>query len=588
MAEERILRRLAAILAADVVGFSRLMERDEVGTMALLKGRRRQILEPVVAEFHGRIFKVAGDGALVEFGSAVDAVQCGVELQQRMAAANAGQPDDKHIRLRVGVNLGDVMVEGSDLYGDGVNIASRIEGIANPGEVYLSSIVHQNVKSKLDLAFDDLGEQHLKNIAEPVRIFRVRSGNAAAPASERFGAPPLPDRLSIAVLPFQNMSGDPAQDYFADGVVEDIITALSRFRTLFVIARNSSFVYKGRTVDVKEVGRALGVRYVLEGSVRKGGSKLRLTGQLIDASTGAHLWADRFDGEIEDVFELQDNITARVVGAIAPRLDEAEIERIKRKPTESLDAYDHFLRGLAGIHKWTREGNKEALSHFYRAIELDPNYAAAFGLAARCYVQRNAGGWITDRAQEVAEARRLARRAAELGPQDAVALCTAGFALSDIAADVEDGDALIERALDLNPNLAWAWAFSGWAKVALGKADAAIERVTRAMRLSPQDPQMFSMQTAMAAAHFVAGRHTEAMSWAEMAIRQRPNFVLPACVLACSAALAGNMDEARRAISRLRELDPKLRLSNADALQVLRPDDLSRWTDGLRKAGLPE
>jgi len=588
MAEERIHRRLAAILAADVVGFSRLMEQDEAGTMALLKGRRKQVLEPLVAKHRGRIFKVTGDGVLVEFGSAVNAVECGVELQQNMGTANSDQPDDKHILLRIGVNLGDVMVEGSDLYGDGVNIAARIEGIADPGGIYLSAMVYQNVKSKLDLAFEDLGERHLKNIAEPVRVFRVRSGDVAVPTSGKVGALPLPDKPSIAALPFENMSGDPAQDYFADGVVEDIITALSRFRGLFVIARNSSFIYKGRAVDVKQVGRELGVRYVLEGSVRKGGNKIRLTGQLIDVSTGAHLWADRFDGDLEDIFDLQDHITARVVGAIAPRLQEAEIERIRRKPTESLDAYDHFLRGMEGVHKWTLEGSNEALSHFYRAIELDPNYAAAYGLAARTYVQRNAGGWTTDRANEVAESRRLARRAAELGPQDAVALCTAGFALSDIAGDVEDGNALIECALELNPNLAWAWLFSGWANVSLGNADAAIERVTRAMRLSPQDPQMFSMQTAMASAHFVAGRYAEAISWAETAIRQRPNFALPICVRASSAAISGNIKEANKAISRLRELDPKLRLSNVDTLQTWRPEDLSRWIDGLRKAGLPE
>jgi TolB-like protein/Tfp pilus assembly protein PilF len=588
MAEERVQRRLAAILATDVVGFSRLMEIDEAGTLTVLKARRREVLEPLVAKHQGRVFKFTGDGALIEFASAVNAVQCAIDLQRSMAAANDGQSEVRRIVLRIGINLGDVMVEGSDLYGDGVNIAARLENIAEPGGICLSGMVHQNVKAKLALALEDLGEQSLRNIAEPVRVFRVRMNAAAVPASRPAGALPLPDKPSIAVLPFQNMSGDAAQEYFADGIVEEIITALSRFRGLFVIARNSSFIYKGRAADVKQVGRELGVRYVLEGSVRKAGSKIRITGQLIDSATGAHLWADRFDGNMEDVFDLQDHVTGSVVGAIAPKLEEAEIERIKRKPTESLDAYDHFLRGMAGIHKWTREGNDEALLNFYRAIELDPNYAAAHGLAARGYVQRNSGGWSTDRAKETAEARRLARRAAELGPHDALALCTAGFALGDFTADTADGDALIERALQLNPNLAWAWLFSGWAKVSLGKPDAAIERLQHAMRLSPQDPQIFSGQTAMASAHFVAGRYAEAIWWAETAIRERPNFVLPVCILAAGAAQLDQPQIASKAIERARQLDPRLCLANLNTLQIFRPEDFTRWADALRKAGLPE
>jgi TolB-like protein/class 3 adenylate cyclase len=588
MAEERVRRRLAAILAADVVGFSRLMELDEAGTLAVLKQRRREILEPLVAKHRGRVFKVAGDGVLVEFASAVHAVQCALDLQQSMGVANDGQLADRQIILRIGINLGDVLVEGSDLYGDGVNIAARLEKIAEPGEICISAMVQQNVKTRLGISLEDLGEQLLKNIAEPVRAFRVRLAPTDILASRGSGALPLPDKPSIAVLPFQNMSGDPAQDYFADGVVEEIITALSRFGGLFVIARNSSFIYKGRSADVKRVGRELGVRYVLEGSVRKAGNKVRITGQLIDATTGAHLWADRFDGDVADIFDLQDFVTQSVVGAIAPKLEEAEIERTRRKPTESLDAYDHFLRGMAGIHKWTREGNQEALSNFYRAIELDPNYAAAYGLAARSYVQRNAGGWSTDRAKDVAEARRLARCVAGIGSHDALALCTAGFALSDVVADVEDGDAMIERALQLNPNLAWAWLFSGWAKVTRGMPDEAIERVQHAMRLSPQDPQIFSAHAAMAAAHFIAGRFSEAISWAETASRERPNFVLPLCIIAASAALSGRLNEATKAMVHIRELDPALRISNATILQVFQPDSYSKWIEGLRRAGLPE
>ena len=397
------------------------------------------------------------------------------------------------------------------------------------------------------------------------------------------------EKPSIAVLPFVNMSGDPEQDYFADGIVEEIIIALSRLHWLFVIARNSSFVYKGRATDVRQVGRELGVRYLLEGSVRKAGNKVRITGQLIDTSTSAHLWADRFDGEIADIFALQDQVTACVVGAIAPKVERAEIERTKRKRTENLDAYDYYLRGMAAIQQWTREGNDEALAHFGQAIQLDPSFATAHGMAARCYATRKVAGWMRDRAQEEAEAERLARRAVELGPDDAVALCTAGFAFCDIVGDYTGADALIERALALNPNLAMAWLFSGWVKVSLGDPDAAIERVGRAMRLSPQDPQMFSMQNAIACAHFVAGRYDEALSWAKTAMRERPNFVLPNCIAATSAALAGRLDEARKAIAHLRQIAPELTISNfMNVMSYLREEDFDRCLDGLRKAGLPE
>jgi TolB-like protein/class 3 adenylate cyclase len=426
MTGERTQRRLAAILAADVAGYSRLMEQDEVGTLAALKARRKEVLEPLVAQHQGRVFKVTGDGVLVEFTSAVNAVQCALELQQAMTAANDTEPEERHIVLRIGVNLGDIMVEGSDLYGDGVNIAARLEAIAEPGGIVVSGTAYDHIKSKVKVGFEDIGAQHLKNIAEPVRVYRVGPGRAvrAAPAAPALA---LPHKPSIAVLPFQNMSGDREQEYFADGIVEDIITALSRFSALFVIARNSSFTYKGHAVDVKQVGRDLGVRYVLEGSVRKSGNRVRITGQLVDTSNSAHLWADRFDGGLEDVFDLQDRVTASVVGAIAPKLEQAEIDRSRRKPTDSLDAYDHYLRGMAAVHQWTREANQEALSHFYKAIELDPNFASAYGQAARCYDQRMANGWVTERAHEIAETERLARLAAKWGKDDAVALCTAGF-----------------------------------------------------------------------------------------------------------------------------------------------------------------
>jgi TolB-like protein/class 3 adenylate cyclase/Flp pilus assembly protein TadD len=588
MPEAHAQRRLAAILAADVVGFSRLMEVDEAGTLADLKALRRDVLGPLVARHQGRIFKTTGDGVLVEFGSAVNAVQCAVDLQREMAVASAALTEDRRIVLRIGVNLGDVMVEGGDLYGDSINIAVRLEALAEPGGIYVSAKLRDEIGRKLDLVFSDLGEQTLKNIELPVRVYGIQSGTEPVTGPVR-PALALPDKPSIAVLPFQNMSGDPEQEYFADGMVEEIITALSRMKWLFVIARNSSFTYKGRAVDVKQVGRELGVRYVLEGSVRKAGNKVRITGQLIDASTGAHLWADRFEGTMDGIFELQDQVTERAVGAIAPKLEQAEIERARRKPTASLDAYDCYLRGLSEIHRFTKEGGAEALSHFRRAIELDPNFAAAYGMAARCYAQRKAGRWMTDPALEIAEAGRLARRAIDLGPDDAVALCTAGFALADVVDELADGDALIDQAIALNPNLAWAWIFSGWVKISLGEPEAGIERISHAMRLSPQDPYMFGMQSAMASAHLAAGRYAEALSWAEKGIRVKPNYLLAACIIAASRALAGRIEEARVAVATLLQIDPELRISNLrSVVSYLRAGDFAKWTDGLRKAGLPE
>ena len=396
-------RRLAAILMTDVVGYSRLMEADEAGTLAALKERRRTILEPTVRDHGGRVVKVMGDGALIEFGSAVAAVAAALDLQHAMSEADVAAPAGRTIKLRIGVNLGDVIGEGGDIYGEGVNIAARLEVLAEPGGICIAANVHDEVRGKLAAAFVDLGEQQVKNLTRPVRAYRVRAAGAIGDAPPARPLPSLPDKPSIAVLPFQNMSGDADQEYFADGMVEDIITELARLRWLFVIARNSSFTYKGRAVDVKQVGRELGVRYVLEGSVRRAGSRVRITGQLIDAATGAHLWADHFDGEFADVFDLQDRVTASVVGVIAPRLEQAEIERAKRKPTESLDAYDYFLRGMAAFHRFSPSANTEALAQFAKAVELDPDYAAAYAMAARCYLQRKGFGWVVDRVLEIAE-----------------------------------------------------------------------------------------------------------------------------------------------------------------------------------------
>ena len=398
----------------------------------------------------------------------------------------------------------------------------------------------------------------------------------------------LSNRPSIAVLPFHNLSGDPEQEYFADGIVEEITIALSQARWLFVIDRNSSFSYKARTINVKDVGRGLGVRYVLEGSVRKAANRLRIAAQLIDTGTGVHLWADRFEGNLEDIFDLQDRVTSQVVGAIAPRLEAAEIERVRRKPTASLDAYDHFLRGIAGLHRWSRAGNDEALIQFNQAIRIDPLYAAAYGLAARTYVQRRSGAWMIDRNHEIVVAEKLARQAIILGHDDAVALCTAGFALADFCEAIPDGDAMIDRSIVLNANLARAWLYSGWVKASLGEADLALERLARARQLSPLDPQDFSNRAAMGFAHFVAARYGEALFYAEAAALERPGFLLPNLIAATAAGLAGRDANARRAMLRVRENDPSLRLSNVDSVQPMRPEDFKRWVEGLKIAGLPE
>jgi len=400
----------------------------------------------------------------------------------------------------------------------------------------------------------------------------------------------LPDKPSIAVLPFQNLSGDPEQEYFADGVVEDIITALSRMRWLFVIARNSSFTYKGRAVDVKQVGRELGVRYVLEGSLRKAANRVRITGQLVDASTGVSLWADRFEGALEDIFNLQDQITTSVMGAIAPQLEHAEIERAKRKPTESLDAYDYFLRGMASYYLRTREAINAALPLFYRAIELDPDFASAYGMAAWCYGWRKINGWMTDRVQEIAETARLARRAAELGQDDAVALSRGAQALGFVVGELDDAATFVDRALMLNPNLAGAWYASGWVQVWLGESDVAINHFARAMRLSPLDPHTIAMQAGTAFAHFLAGRYGEASSWAEKALWEQTNYLTTLIIAAASNALAGRLAEAQKSMARLRKLDPAMRVSNVTdwAPPFRRPEHLANLKDGLRKAGLPD
>jgi TolB-like protein len=420
----------------------------------------------------------------------------------------------------------------------------------------------------------------------PAVATNVPDASAAARAAS---APTLPEKPSVAVLPFSNLSGDPQQEYFAEGMVDDIITGLARIKWLFVIARNSTFTYKGRAVDVKQVGRELGVRYVLEGSVRNAANRVRITGQLIDATTATHLWADRFEGTLDDIFALQDQITASVVGAIAPQLERAEIERAKRKPTESLDAYDYYLRGRTHLNQGTREAIGEGLPLFYKAIELDPDFAPAYAMAAWCHFWRKVNGWMTDRTQEIAEGTRLARRAVELGKDDAVALTRGGHALAHFEGDLDGSLALVDRALALDPNLAAAWFLGGFLRTERGDPEQAIEFFTRAMRFSPLDPEMFRMQGGMALAHLFAGRFESASSWAEKAYRDLPSFLLVVAIIAASHALAGRMDDAKRAMQHVRRLDPTLRISNLkDWLPIRRPEHLATFAEGLRRAGLPE
>jgi len=584
-------RRLAAILAADVEGYSRLMGTDEVGTLRDLT-QRRTILDGLIDTHRGRIANTAGDSVLAEFGSAVDAVQCAVEAQAALAEANATLSPDHHINFRIGVHVGDVMVKGGDLFGDGINIAARLQTLASAGGTCISGVAHDQVRKILPFAFTDLGAQRVKNIEEQVRAFAVTTKGASPIFAKTSVSLALPDKPSIAVLPFQNMSGDPEQEYFADGMVEDIITALSRFKSLFVIARNSSFTYKGRAVDVKQVGRDLGVRYVLEGSVRKAANRVRITGQLIDTATGAHIWADRIDGGLDDIFDLQDQVTASVVGAIAPAMEKAEIERAKRKSTESLDAYDYYLLGIAAIHsvfEGTEDAVSEALRLFYRAIDLDPNYASAYGMAAWCHVLRKNYGWRHDDAHSIAEVERLARQAARLAKNDAVALYTGGFALARLLGHLDAGAALIDRALALDPNLAAAWHLSGWVKIHLGEPEMAIEHMAHAMRLNPLDPLISGMQNGTAAAHFLAGRYDAASSWAEKALQQNSNYLPGIRMAAASHALCGRLAQAQQALTRMRQIDPELRISNLAELVPFRATkDFGRYVEGLRKAGLPE
>src|SRR5262252_4276295 len=480
LATERVERRLAAVLAADVVGYSRLMGADEEGTHVALTALRREVSDPKIAEHRRRVVKTTGDGLLVEFASVVDAVRCAVEWQRTMVLRNDGVAKERRIEFRIGINLGDVIIEDGDIYGDGVNVAARLEALAEPGGSCVSRVVRDQVRDKVEFGFEDLGEQQVKNIARPVRVYCIPLAETA-----RTRAPlPLPDKPSLAVLPFQNMTGDPEQDYFVDGIVEEITTAISRLPWLFVINRNSSFTYKGRAVDVKQVARELGVRYVLEGSVRKAANRVRITGQLIDTASGAHIWADRFDGALDDIFELQDQIASRVVGAIEPKLRQAEIERASRKPTANLTAYDLYLRAMAQSYRFTAEGVAEAVVLARQALAIDPFYAPAAAMVGWCRALQRIQGWRALSDDDIGEACHLARQALEAERDDAETIWQAAFTLFRLAGEAAD-----------------AWLFRGNIQALRNQPEAAIEAVERARRLSPFDPLAFLYANNVAIAH---------------------------------------------------------------------------------------
>jgi adenylate cyclase len=595
-------RRLAAILAADVVGYSRLMGADEVATLQALKTHRREVVDPAISAHHGRIVKTTGDGMLVEFGSAVDAVNCAMTVQKSMAdrndtsAANAnGGP---HIVFRIGINVGDIIIEGDDIFGDGVNVAARVEAECEPGGVYLSANAFEQIRSKTAFAFDDMGERQLKNIDRPVRVYSARAGEpkVAVPSDQQAtisglqdtGRPlPLPDKPSIAVLPFQNMSGDPEQEYFADGMVEDIITALSRSKSLFVIARNSSFTYKGKAVDIKQVGRDLGVRYVLEGSIRRASNRIRITGQLIDAVTGVHLWADRFEGGVGNLFDLQDQVTASVIGAISPKLEQAEIERSRRKPTENLQAYDYYLQGISCLYKFTREATEQALELFHKAINLDPEFALAVAQAANAYSQRKAMRLSEEIGSEAAQAELLARKALDLAKDDPAVLVHCGMALAFVVGHPEEGAAYLKKGTDLNPNWAPGWYWRGWVQLYLGEAGA-IEHFHRAIRLSPLDPRIVIAHSGLAFSYFFAGQYDEALLWVKTALRETPKHLPTLRIAMACYALSGRSVEAREACSRVMQIDPAQRISNIRNTPFRRDEDVAKLAEGFRLAGMPE
>ena len=585
------VRHLAAILAADVAGYSRLMGTDEEGTHERLQGHLRELINPKINEHRGRLVKNAGDGFLAEFASVVDAVRCAVEVQRGMADRNIETSPEKRIEFRIGINLGDVIAEGEDIYGDGVNIAARLEALAEPGRICVSRVVRDQVRDRLGCAFEDLGEQHVKNIARPVRVYRVGDRDAGIEPSLPDSPSPLtlPDKPSIAVLPFQNMSGDPEQEYFADGMVEEITTALSRIPWLFVIARNSSFTYKGRPVDIKKIGCELGVRYVLEGSVRKAADRVRITGQLVDTTTNAHIWADRCDGALSDMFELQDHVTSSVIGAIEPRLRLSEIERASRKRND-LSAYDLYLRALPHVHKYSQEGMRDAIPLLRRALAIDPLYAPVGAMFGFCRALQRTRGWEALSETEIAEALQLSRQALDVGKDDPDALWMAADAIAILAHDHARAAGAIDRALKLNPNSAHAWMAKGWIACCQNQPRPAIEALTRGFRLSPLDPLGYFFKGGLALAHLAIGQYQEALEWADLCFHEYPHYMPALRIKGVCYAHLGQTDEAAKAVKQLLAVDPKSTIDRftRNITGFYPPSIVDVLVEGLRKAGLPD
>jgi adenylate cyclase len=584
---QRVERRLAAIFAADVAGYSRLMNQDEVGTLRTLTAHRK-IMDGLIAEHGGRVANTAGDSVLAEFPSVVDAVQCAISVQEKLRLANAGLADERRLQFRIGVHVGDVMVKGGDLLGDSINIAARLEALADPGGICISGDAHSHVRKAVPLTFIDLGQQQVKNIDEPIRAYTL---TGSAPPF-RFAAVevapkplPLPEKPSIAVLPFANMSGDPEQEYFADGVVEDIITALSRARWFFVIARNSSFVYKNKAVDVRQIGRELGVRYVLEGGIRKAGNTVRITGQLIEAETGRHIWADKFDGELAAIFELQDRVAEGVVGAIEPSLHDAEIERAKAKSTESLGAYDCYLLALAHSYSGTKDNFNKAQELLLKAIALDSQYAQAKAAAARIVMLKVVQTWATE--QDVALGIKLAHEALADSRDDPTVLRSAGHALAFLAHEFDLAVSVLRRAVALNPNSAQVFASNGIVHNYYGDTATAIDHLNRAIRLSPLDPEMSYFLCGLGMSYSIRGEYDRSLTYARDALHLKPSYALGHRISIVALAHLGRFEEARSSAVQLLRMSPTFS-SRSFALPFRDPRVIEKWRDAFHLAGLPE
>jgi adenylate cyclase len=593
MNEQRVKRKLSAILSADVEGYSRLMADDEEATVRTITSYRK-LTTGLIQSHNGRVADAKGDNILAEFASVVDAVRCAVEIQRGLKQRNSELPDHRKMEFRIGINLGDIIEEEGTIYGDGVNIASRLEGLAHPGGICISGTAYDHVKNKLDLGYEYLGEQTVKNIPEPVRVYRVgmEPGERIYPESLEMGAPSeaptLPDKLSIAVLPFDNLSGDPEQVYFVDGIVDDIITELSRFPYIFVIARTTSFTFKGKSIDIRQVGRELGVRYVLEGSVRRISDRVRITAQLIETTTGNHIWAERYDSNLEDIFSVQDEITSQVVGSIHPEVLSAEMRRARQKPAESLDVWNYAVRARWHVLRLTREDNAEAKRLFGKALEVEPNYVPALAFLVYCHICDVLFGWSQAPPQSITEARRLARQAASLDENDPWVQC--GLGLTEfIAKDPDTAIAHYRKAIELNPNFALAYGYLSLQLAYAGEAEAAIEAGHKAIRLSPRDPELFHFHTAISTAHFVDEHYTEAIMWANKVMAERPESPAWRRVLAASLVQLGQIEEARRAMEGLLSITPGLTATLLrNIVYFKRPEDFDRYIDALRKAGLPE